>query len=187
MKDNLNPTQRLPNHYLNLLIVVLMCSTTLSPALMLVLHHPQHWMYFVGFLLISITISKLPHSFYDKLQLSGRTAFYKMLGVHLFKKFATNGDIINRKIRASHPEHKMVANIPGIRMKLAETYLTEQIHATLLVLCIFTGIYSFVVGANATGVLITAGNLIFNVYPILLQQYNRLRYQRVLSRADDAA
>ena len=81
----------------------------------------------------------------------------------------------------------MVANIPGIRMKLAETYLAEQIHATLLVLCIFTGTYAFVVGVKATGVLITAGNVVFNVYPILLQQYNRLRYQRVLSRADDAA
>jgi hypothetical protein len=164
----------------NLIIIALFCSCTLSPALLFFTTGPGEWPYLLAFLIISYWFSRLPMSFYDRIQWSKETGFYKKIGVHHFKKLATNGDFINRSIRKKFPKHRNVTNYTSIEAKWKETYVSEKSHSILFVFCLFTGVYAFLIGAYGTAVFLGIGNLFLNYYPNLLQQYNRVRYRKVL-------
>lgn len=164
----------------NLIIIALFCSTTLSPALIFFTTGPGEWPYLLVFLAIGYLVSRLPMSFYDRIQWSKEPVFYKKLGVHWFKKLATNGDYINRSIRKKFPQHRNVTNYESIQAKWQETYRAEKEHSVLFVFCLFTTVYAWVIGAYGTAIFLGIGNLFLNYYPNLLQQYNRVRYRKVL-------
>ena len=164
----------------NLIIIALFCSCTLSPALIFFTTGPGEWPYLLAFLAIGYWISRLPLSFYDRIQWSKKTVFYKKLGVHHFKKLATNGDFINRSIRKRFPHHRNVSNYASLEAKWKETYVIEKSHSVLFVFCLLTTVYAWFIGAYGTAIFLSVGNLFLNYYPNLLQQYNRVRYRKVL-------
>jgi Glycosyl-4,4'-diaponeurosporenoate acyltransferase len=164
----------------NLIIIALFCSCTLSPALLFFTTGPGEWPYLLALLVIGYWFSRLPLSFYDRIQWSKEAAFYKKLGVHWFKKLATNGDYINRSIRKKFPQHRNVTNYASIEAKWQETYSVEKAHSVLFVFCLLTSVYAWVIGAYMTAIFLGIGNLFLNYYPNLLQQYNRVRYRKVL-------
>jgi hypothetical protein len=137
-----------------------------------------HWM--IVFIVISYLVSRLPRAFYNKFQISKNIRIYKALGVHKFKKFSTNGDFINRRIRKDYPRHRNITNFETINKKLDETYTTEKSHTVLFVFCLLTNVYALWTNSIGTAVLLFIGNIMFNYYPNLLQQYNRIRYMRVV-------
>src|SRR5690606_25933416 len=117
----------------------------------------------------------------DKIQFSQSVSFYRNLGVHLFKRFATNGDIINRQIRRKFPNHRNVYDLKSAELKLKETYSTEKAHWVIFTFTIATIIYIFLSKESLRiAILLIFSNIIFNLYPNLLQQYNRIRLKRAL-------
>lgn len=166
----------------NLIIIALFCSCTLSPALIFFTTGPGEWPYLLAFLAIGYWISRLPLSFYDRIQWSKKTVFYKKLGVHHFKKLATNGDFINRSIRKRFPLHRNVSNYASLEAKWKETYVIEKSHSVLFVFCLLTCVYALVIGAYGIAIFLGVGNLFLNYYPNLLQQYNRIRYRNLLDK-----
>ena len=138
-----------------------------------------YWM--IVFIGISYLVSRLPRKFYDKFQISRDTKIYKSLGVDKFKRFSTNGDFINRIIRKSYPNHRNVTNLQTVNDKLNETYTIEKSHTVLLVFCLLTNVYALLTNSIGTAIILFIGNLLFNYYPNLLQQYNRLRYKRIVN------
>lgn len=164
----------------NLIIIALFCSCTLSPALIFFTTGPGDWPYLLSFLVFSYLFSRLSMSFYDRIQWSKETGFYEKLGVHHFKKLATNGDFINRSIRKKFPQHRNVTNYASIGAKWKETYSVEKAHSVLFVFCLLTSVYAWMIGACGMAIFLGIGNLFLNYYPNLLQQYNRVRYRRVL-------
>jgi hypothetical protein len=167
----------------NLIIIALLCSTTLAPAAIFFVRGPGEWLWLIIFIGLSYLISLIPKPFYDKLQWSRHVLFYEKLGVHVFKRLATNGDYINRRIRRKFPRHRQVSNVASVRDKWQETYTTERSHTVLFVFCLLTSVYAWFIGDLMTGWFLFFGNIIFNLYPNLLQQYNRLRYKRVMLRS----
>jgi len=167
---------------LNLIIIALLCSTTLAPTVIFFLRGPGEIWVLLVFILISFLVSRLPRSFYDRFQLSRDLRIYKKLKVHLFKRYATNGDLINRRIRHKYPTHRNVSNLESIKEKLNETYVIEKSHTVLFLFCLMTCIYAFLINSLGIAILLTIGNLLFNYYPTLLQQYNRLRYKNVIKK-----
>lgn len=164
----------------NLIIIALLCSTTLSPALIFFVRGQGEWLWLLIFIGVSYWISLIPKPFYDNLQWSKNELFYKKLGVHFFKRLATNGDYMNRSIKRRFPYHRHVPNFASIREKLQETYSTERSHTVLFVFCLMTSVYAFAIKDLGTGWFLFFGNIIFNLYPNLLQQYNRLRYKKII-------
>lgn len=165
---------------LNLILIALLCSTTLAPCVLFYVRGAGEFTWMFVFIGISYLISRLPASFYDRWQLSGDTEFYRKLGVDRFKRLSTNGDVINRQIRKRFPTHRNVFNLATVKEKLKETYTIEKSHTVLFVFCLLTNIYTFRAGAVGTTVLLFVGNMLFNFYPNLLQQYNRIRYKHVV-------
>ncbi len=162
-------------------IIVGLFSVSLLPAITFYLDGNGEWKWFLIILLISLTFFRIPNSVIDKIQFSKRTIIYRKLRVHLFKKYATNGDIINKKIRQQFPKHRNVHNPLSIQRKIIETYTTERTHFFFFIFCFLTSIYAWSTNHFVHGTAITVGNIVFNLYPILLQQYNRIRYKDVLA------
>jgi hypothetical protein len=166
---------------LNTIIVALMCSSTLTPAVIFYTTGPGKFTWLMIFVVVSYLMSRLPKSFYDRFQISTDMQVYRKMGVHQFKRFATNGDIINNRIRARYPSFRNVTNFESLKKKLNETYFVEKSHTVLFVFCLLTSLYAFWAAAYTTAVIIFIGNVVFNWYPNLLQQYNRVRYTRIVT------
>ena len=118
----------------------------------------------------------------------GRRAsrIYEMLGVRVFKRFATNGDFINRWAGRSDPLHRIVRGRASAREFAAGTAITEKSHLVLLVMGLFTSAYAVRIGWDRWAGGLAAGNVAFNLYPILLQRYNRHRLARLALKWDAA-
>ncbi len=179
MNDSYKDLERL-KYRLNLILIALLCSTTLAPSLIFFVRGEGRILWMIIFIVISYLVSLLPKSFYDKIQLSSDVGVYRKLGVDWFKRFSTNGDFINRRIRRSYPTYRNIINLDTVKAKLDETYVIERSHTVLLVFCFLTNIYAFQTQSYLTAAILFAGNLLFNFYPNLLQQYNRIRYQKVV-------
>jgi hypothetical protein len=172
--------KKLADRY-NYIIVVLFCATNLSPILIFYLQGKGEWKWFIITLATSLSIGLLPNAIIDRVQFSQSVSFYRNLGVHVFKRFATNGDIINRQIRRKFPRHRNVYDLKSAELKLKETYTAEKLHWIFFIFTIATIVYIFSSKESLEiAILLIVSNIIFNFYPNLLQQYNRIRLKRTL-------
>ncbi|HEX9982930.1 MAG TPA: hypothetical protein VGF69_06685 [Thermoanaerobaculia bacterium] len=58
----------------------------------------------------------------------------------------------------------------------------ERGHAVLLVAGILSALFAWRIGWHGWALYLSAGNVVVNVYPILLQRYTRARLQRIIGR-----
>lgn len=99
-----------------------------------------------------------------------------MLGVHWINKFTQNGEIINQIVRKRFPEYKVVSRkTPSINKLVGQTYLFEKFHFMLFIFFTLITILAIIKVEPGWALLITITNLIYNVYPCLLQQYIRIK------------
>ncbi len=165
---------------LNIILIAFLCSTTLAPCVIFYFRGEGKLKWMILFICISYLVSLLPKKFYDRFQMSKSLKIYKQFGVDKFKRLSTNGDLINRKIRKYFPTHRNVTNLETIREKLNETYTIEKSHTVLFVFCLLTNVYAIWTNSFGIAIILFVGNVLFNYYPTLLQQYNRIRYKRVI-------
>jgi len=81
---------------LNLILIALLCSTTLAPSVIFYFRGAGELKWMIIFIVISYLVSRFPETFYDRFQISTNLKIYKKLGVDKFKKLSTNGDLINK-------------------------------------------------------------------------------------------
>ena len=128
------------------------------------------------FMALSVIPGFLPNSFYDRIQLGRTTRIYKRVGVGIVNKIAQNGTIINRLIKKKFPGYKMILyERSSIHKLLQQTYLFEKFHFIMFVFFILITAYALVKNDLWWVVIISITNLLYNVYPNLLQQYVRLK------------
>lgn len=167
---------------LNLVLIALLCSTTLAPCVIFYFRGDGELKWMIVFIAISYLVSRLPKTFYDRFQISTDLYIYKKLGVDKFKTLSTNGDLINKTIRKKYPTHRNVTNFEMIKEKLNETYIIEKSHTVLFTFCLLTTIHAIWINSVGTAIILFIGNILFNYYPNLLQQYNRIRYKTVIDK-----
>jgi len=130
------------------------------------------------FLLISWSTVLLPRAFLQKIQLSTSLSAYIKLGVHWINKFTQNGEIVNRMVRRRFPEYKVVYRRKlSINKLVSQTYMFEKFHLLLFTLFTLVTTQAIIIREPGWALLITITNIIYNVYPCLLQQYIRLKLQ----------
>jgi glycosyl-4,4'-diaponeurosporenoate acyltransferase len=110
---------------------------------------------------------------------------YEILGVRQFKKFVPFGYYMNSIIRKYvDPHHNLVSGEDCAR--LWGVYFTKTAEASHVALGILTAIppitHAFKEGNYNSALLTGAVNLLVNVYPIMLQRYNRTRINNVLEK-----
>lgn len=128
---------------------------------------------FIG---LSIIPGFFPNSFYDRIQVGRTTRIYKKLGVGFINKLAQNGAIINHVVRKKFPGYKMIGHQRSqINRLLQQTYMFEKFHFIMFVFFILITAYALVKNYFQWAIIISVTNLLYNVYPNLLQQYIRLK------------
>lgn len=122
----------------------------------------------------------LPAAFYRCWEGGGVSRAYAGIGVRVFRRFATNGDLINRWARRLDPQYRVVRGRESARAWIGRTRESERNHLVFLLMGLFTAAYAARIGWYGWAAGLTAGNVVFNLYPILLQRYNRCRIEHLL-------
>lgn len=126
---------------------------------------------FVG---ISIFPVFLSPSFIDRMQVAKRTTFHKKLKLDLVQRLSQNGEIVNKWIRKKYPTYKVFRRDQKMIKSLSrQTYVFEKFHLMLFVFFLLTCLYAFSKGLFVWAAIIFILNVVYNVYPILLQQLIR--------------
>lgn len=124
-----------------------------------------------------------PNKFFDTIQLSRSPCFYERLGVKHINNFAQNGALINKFLRRKYPEFKNVrATRSSIVKRYKETYFFEKFHFSLFIFYIVITIYSLITAHLLWTGILSLCNLLYNIYPNLLQQYVRVKLSSAHSR-----
>jgi hypothetical protein len=116
---------------------------------------------------------------------------YVRLGALIVKRYVpTGGDLVMRRLRRDHPERRWVnSSIQSLRSYERRTRLNESIHLASFVGFAVLAAYKFVSGSlTAFGLTVAlACDVIFGLWPVVLQRYNRLRLYRAINRRSSLA
>lgn len=189
-------TQRFnpPTSGLNIIPFALMAGGWLSPLLMFWLYvwgpmrpftypsgdlMPEAW--FVVVIAACVALWwLLPRTYFRVHQFERTGQMYKALGVLLFRRFVPDGDLANRWERRSNPVHRLIRGRRSAANFIVRTEQSERGHMVLLALGVVSAVYAWTLGWSGWAVYLSVGNVVVNVYPILLQRYTRSRLYRVL-------
>ena len=186
-----------PTHGLNLLPFALMAGGWLAPLLMFWLYvwgplrpfaYPAgdllpHWRFGV---LAAACISLwwlLPAGYFRIRRFERSGTFYERLGVLHFRKLAPDGDWANRWERHRDPQYRIVRGRRSAQAFLARTEASERGHVVLLLLGAASAAWALAIGWPGWALYLSLGNVAVNVYPILLQRFNRARIEALLRRS----
>ena len=128
------------------------------------------------FIAASMIPGFFPNSFFERIQVGRTTRIYKKLGVDLVNELAQNGAFINKLVRKKFPGYKMIFNQrSSINKLLQQTYTFEKFHFIMFVFFIAITFHALVKNHFWWAILISASNMLYNIYPNLLQQYVRIK------------
>jgi len=127
-----------------------------------------------------ITAWWLPPAYYRirSFEQSGR--LYEALGVRLFRYFVPDGDLANRWRRRREPNFRIVASRRIAAAFVRRTELSEKSHLMLLLMGLLSTAFAWKLGWRGWAVYLGVGNVLVNLYPVLLQRYTRARLQAIV-------
>jgi hypothetical protein len=120
---------------------------------------------------------QLPEWYFQAKGFEESTRVYELFGVLLIRQLVRRGPL-----HILAPEYHYSGRRESIPRLLLEARIAETIHVIALL-----GSFMLVAYALFMGRLVAAGwllvfNVLINIYPVMLQRYNRLRLQRLLTR-----
>ncbi|PWV45417.1 hypothetical protein [Chitinophaga sp. S165] len=142
------------------------------------LHLPLTWLWIV--IPAYLFPSFFPAILLDRLSAGNSRHWYQQLGVHLILEYVQQGRLINRMVRNRYPAYRIVYDKTTIRRKIKETYVFERFHLGLLLAFLPLTGHALWNAHWLWVVVLLLCNFLYNVYPVLLQQYVRLRLRRLL-------
>ena len=107
---------------------------------------------------------------------------YHVLGVRAFRSLVPDGDVVNRMRRRRNPDFRVIADRRAAAAFVQRTIDSERWHGVLLLPGVVTSAYAWQIGWRGWAAFLGIGNLVVNLYPMLLQRYTRARLHRLLSR-----
>jgi len=138
------------------------------------------WFYlFIG---LSIIPAFLSQRFFYRIQLSHNTKIYERLGVRVIRKFVQHGDFANRIGRKNNPAYPGMLKSVDPQRYLGTILMYERFHFICFIFFLLTSGIVIAQGHYLLALLIMISNVVYNVFPILLQQFNRIRVLRCANR-----
>jgi hypothetical protein len=168
-------------HYLNAIVNVFWSVLCITPVFLFCYHSMKRsWIY--SFALSSMLPYMLPRSILRFIELSSRPVVYRRLHVHLIQNFTQHSPFINRLTRRRAPHHPLVMD-RGVLARLERaTYERERFHLAMFLFFAQVALYAVWKREAVWAPLFVLLNLLYNIYPILLQQFIRLRLRRLRDR-----
>ena len=107
---------------------------------------------------------------------------YKFLGIKVFKKYVpTSGDYVRRRFGAT----LLIKNIEDVREYEKNTRVLELAHITFFLVTVPLMVLYLILGAVGPFWSLVVVNLLVNIYPVMLQRYNRARIYKIIARYDN--
>ena len=132
-------------------------------------------------LVISLIPIFFPNSFFDKIQLSKSPYWYRKMGVRHINRLAQNGAIVNQLLKKRFPGFKTISRSKSsIKKQYNQTYFFEKFHFFLFLFFTSLTIHAAIRGYFDWVLILIICNLLYNVYPNLLQQYIRLKLRSAI-------
>jgi len=130
---------------------------------------------------ICLTPWWLPAAYYRirPFERSGR--FYEWIGVRAFRYFIPDGDLANRWRRRRQPHFRIISNRKLAAAFIERTELSEKSHLVVLLVGVASSWFAWRIGWNGWATYLGVGNVVVNVYPVLLQRYTRARILRTFA------
>ena len=125
---------------------------------------------FIAFVVVSLASLLVPLRY---LQISRRRVLYDRLGVRTVNLFVQNGRLAKR---VSGKTHNQTIHRKDHGALIASTRMYERFHWMCFVFFLLTTGYAVASELLRYALGLMLSNLVYNVYPILLQQYNRMRF-----------
>ncbi|TYZ08933.1 hypothetical protein FY528_12015 [Hymenobacter lutimineralis] len=138
-------------------------------------HLPRPWLY--GLLALSLLAYAVPKAWFSWWQLSRAPAAYRRLGVPLVNRLAQHGSVVNGLLRRRYPGYRRVSTGQSAAAVRAGSYHMERFHVAAGVFFLLVSVYAAVQGYGGWAAGLTLLNVSYNLYPIWLQQYLRLRLE----------
>ena len=135
---------------------------------------------FVCFVL-GVSVWWSPRSVYRLRAFEQSGRLYELLGVRFFRRFVPDGDAANRWRRRREPAFRMIRNRQDALEFVQRTEQSEKGHLVMLVLGAMSAAFAWAIDWRGWAVYLTVGNVLVNVYPILLQRYTRARLLNLAS------
>jgi hypothetical protein len=132
----------------------------------------QPWLY--SLLLRHLLVYGIPMAWFSRWQLSRTPARYRQLGVPAVGRLTQHGEFVNRFIRHHYPRYCRV-RAHTVAAVVRASYQVEQFHLGLFGFFLLSSLYALWHGQGGWALLIMVTNVGYNVYPIWLQQYIRVR------------
>lgn len=138
------------------------------------------WLY--GFGALSLLAYACPTAWLRHLQLSATPTAYRKLRVPALNHLTQRGTLVKRLLRQRYPQYRPVLPRADRAKLVRTTYQQERFHwATLVFFLLATG-YALALGHLGWAGLLTLLNVGYNLYPIWLQQYLRIRLHHLPRR-----
>lgn len=131
-----------------------------------------------AFVVASVMALMVPVSMLRHLELSSTVTTYRKLGVHWVNHFVQHGTLINRLLKRRYPEYRPKRSRTWTVDLVQSTYVQERFHWAALLFFLLISMYGIAHGFPGWALLITILNVVYNLYPIWLQQYIRVRLNR---------
>lgn len=121
----------------------------------------------------------LPHRCYTFFQISDSKNFYKKIGIPFIQQFTQQGKFAKRL--TTYLGNNVFQSPKGNRInKLKNQIRTfETFHWACFIFFSLTAAYAYQKGSSILTIFILTSNILYNVIPILIQQYNRIRLNNI--------
>ncbi|MCA8832468.1 glycosyl-4,4'-diaponeurosporenoate acyltransferase CrtO family protein [Hymenobacter pini] len=136
-------------------------------------HMARPWLY--GLLGLSLLAYALPRTWFRRWQLSESPAVYRRVGVAFVNRLTQHGAAVNTLIRRRYPAYRRVQSRQSVAALAGNSYHMEQFHVAALLFFLFASLYAAAGRYWGWAGLLLVLNIGYNLYPIWLQQYLRLR------------
>ncbi|MFD0793591.1 hypothetical protein ACFQZX_08165 [Mucilaginibacter litoreus] len=113
------------------------------------------------------------------LQLSNRPKFYESIGIKFIRRFVQNGEYANRSARIKNPHYKLIKNRTHAVSYKQTIAMYERFHVLCFSFFIITTLLAIVNHRQGLAAIIIIANIIYNICPLLLQQYNKARILKI--------
>lgn len=113
-----------------------------------------------------------------RLQLATSVRVYRRLWVPSIGHFTQQGTLVNKVLRRRYPGYRALVGRRAVAKLLSTTYQQERFHWAGLVFFLLVSLYVGAVEQLGWALSLTLLNVGYNLYPIWLQQYLRVRLGR---------
>lgn len=142
------------------------------------------WLVYI-YIVISMFAYNIPARWVSFLTLSNNRRIYEMIGIRAMRWLVQDGMYVSRVNRRLGKKHRRISGTGSARAYLTTIAVQERFHYSCFVFFALSTASALRSGQVHLAISIMLCNIVYNVFPILLQQYNRLRIKNLLYQAAD--